>query len=49
MTTPEPNETVQRSLPEPDDIALEMETPEQAADLEAQSHSAKGTDGTATD
>jgi hypothetical protein len=49
MTTPEPNETVQQSLPEPRDIALEMETPEQAADLEAQSDSAKGTDETTTD
>lgn len=49
MTTPEPNETVPRSLPEPDDIALEMETPEQAADLQAQSDSAKGTAETATD
>lgn len=43
MTTPEPNETVQQSLPEPEDIALELETPEQAADLAAQSDSAKGT------
>jgi hypothetical protein len=49
MTTPEPNETVQQSLPEPRDIALEMETPEQAADLEAQSDSAQGTDETTTD
>ena len=31
MTTPSPD------APEPRDIALEMETPEQAADLEAQS------------
>jgi hypothetical protein len=31
MTTPEPD------LPQPRDIALEQETPEQAADLEAQS------------
>ncbi len=37
MTTAEPNEPVQRGLPEPRDIALEMETPEQAAELEAQS------------
>jgi hypothetical protein len=37
MTTPEPNVPVERSLPEPRDIAFEMETPEQAADLEAQS------------
>ena len=31
MTTPEPG------TPQPRDIALEQETPEQAADLEAQS------------
>jgi hypothetical protein len=31
MTTPEP------ATPQPRDIALEQETPEQAADLEAQS------------
>ena len=31
MTTPEP------AAPQPRDIALEQETPEQAADLEAQS------------
>jgi len=31
MTTPEPK------APQPRDIALEMETPEQAAELEAQS------------
>lgn len=31
MTTPEPE------TPQPRDIALEQETPEQAADLEAQS------------
>ena len=37
MTTPEPSEPADRSLPEPRDIALEMETPEQAAELEAQS------------
>ncbi len=37
MTAPEPDEPVERSLPEPRDIALEMETPEQAAELEAQS------------
>ena len=34
MTTPEPAE------PQPRDIALEQETPEQAADLEAQSEPA---------
>ena len=34
MTTPEPSE------PQPRDIALEQETPEQAADLEAQSEPA---------
>ncbi|MBB3082333.1 hypothetical protein [Geodermatophilus sabuli] len=31
MTTPQPEQ------PQPRDIALELETPEQAADLEAQS------------
>ena len=49
MTTPEPNETVQQSLPEPRDIALEMETPEQAADLEAQSAGGTGADESTTD
>ena len=44
MTTPEPNEPVDRSLPEPRDIALEQETPEQAAEMEAQSDSAAGTE-----
>jgi hypothetical protein len=45
MTTPEPNETTAPpSLPEPRDIALEMETPEQAEEMEAQSDSAKGTE-----
>jgi hypothetical protein len=34
MTTPEP------ATPQPRDIALEQETPEQAADLEAQSEQA---------
>jgi hypothetical protein len=38
MSQPEPNiPTAEPSLPEPRDIALEMETPEQEADLEAQS------------
>ena len=35
MTTPTPDEN--RPDPQPRDIALEMETPDQAADLEAQS------------
>jgi hypothetical protein len=44
MTTPEPNETAAPpSLPEPRDIALEMETPEQAAELEAKSSPEAGT------
>jgi hypothetical protein len=44
MTTPEPTDpTVAADLPEPRDIALEMETPEQAAELEAQSDPARGT------
>jgi hypothetical protein len=38
MTAPEPQE------PQPRDIALEMETPELAADLEAQSEPAAGPD-----
>lgn len=37
MTTPQPSAPVERGLPQPRDIALEMETPEQAAELEAQS------------
>jgi hypothetical protein len=44
MTTPEPNEPVERSLPEPRDIALEQETRELAAVLVAQSDSAAGTE-----
>jgi hypothetical protein len=38
MTTPEDD------LPQPRDIALEMETPEQAAELEAQSDRGPGSD-----
>jgi len=38
MSTPEP------ANPQPRDIALEQETPEQAAELEAQSDSDPGTD-----
>jgi hypothetical protein len=38
MSTPEP------ATPEPRDIALEQETPEQAAELEAQSDPDPGTD-----
>ncbi|MGY1616030.1 hypothetical protein ACI797_04740 [Geodermatophilus sp. SYSU D00691] len=44
MTTPEPDTgTADPSLPEPRDIALEMETPEQAAEMEAQSSPEEGT------
>ena len=44
MTTPEPNETTAPpSLPEPRDIALEMETPELAEEMEAQSSPERGT------
>jgi len=44
MTTPEPDDvTADPSLPQPRDIALEMETPEQAAQLEAQSDPANAT------
>jgi len=44
MTTPEPNETTApASLPEPRDIALEMETPELAEEMEAQSSPEVGT------
>jgi len=39
MTTPSPE------TPQPRDIALEMETPEQAADLEAQSEPEEHPDG----
>jgi hypothetical protein len=38
MTTPDPG------LPQPRDIALEQETPELAADLEAQSEPTEGSD-----
>ena len=37
MTTPDPTQ------PQPRDIAMEMTTPEQAADLESQSEPALGT------
>jgi hypothetical protein len=40
ITTPADPET-----PQPRDIALEQETPEQAADLEAQSEEPERTDG----
>ncbi len=39
MTTPDPG------APQPRDIALEMATPEQAADLDAQSDADRRTDG----
>ena len=39
MTTPEPED------PQPRDIALEQETPDQAADLEAQSEPGADDDG----
>ena len=42
MTTPD-RETQAPDTPQPRDIALEMETPEQAEQLEAQSDSTKGT------
>jgi hypothetical protein len=42
MTSPE-------ETPQPRDIALEMETPEQAAELEAQSDPEPGTDQAATE
>ena len=44
MTTPSPH-TPQPHPPQPRDIALEMETPEQAADLEAQSEPEEHPDG----
>jgi len=37
MTTPDPEGSHPRNDPQPRDIALEQETPELAADLEAQS------------
>jgi hypothetical protein len=43
MTAPEPD------LPQPRDIALEMETPELAADLEAQSDPEPADDGPAVE
>ena len=46
MTTPEPTEvTAEPSLPQPRDIALEMETPELAEEMEARSDPAEGTGG----
>ncbi len=42
MTTPDP------AVPQPRDIALEQETPEQAADLEAQSEPDDGPEAPVT-
>ncbi len=44
MTTPEPGRPGERDQPEPRDIALEMETPEQAAELEAESEAGAAPD-----
>ena len=48
MTTPAPDQSQpdqSQPDPQPRDIALEMETPEQAADLEAQSEPEERPDG----
>jgi hypothetical protein len=44
MTTPEPNVPVERSLPEPDDVAEELEAPEEAPDMAVENDSRLGTE-----
>jgi hypothetical protein len=36
MTTPEPNVPVERSLPEPAELATELDAPEEAPEMAAQ-------------
>ena len=43
MTTPEPDVPVERSLPEPADLATELEEPEEAADMAAEHDPGQGT------
>ena len=43
MSTPEPNVPIERSLPEPDDVATELEVPGEAEDMAAQNDPQYGT------
>jgi hypothetical protein len=43
MTTPEPNVPVERSLPEPDDLATELEVPEEAEEMAVEHDPERGT------
>jgi hypothetical protein len=43
MTTPEPDVPVERSLPEPEDLAAELEEPEDAGDMAVQHDPSHGT------
>jgi hypothetical protein len=43
MTTPEPDMPVERSLPEPETLATELEKPEDAGDMAAEHDPSRGT------
>jgi hypothetical protein len=43
MTTPEPDVPVERSLPEPETLATELEEPEEAANMAAEHDPSLGT------
>jgi hypothetical protein len=43
MTTPEPNVPVERSLPEPEALATELEAPEEAEQMTVEHDSRSGT------
>jgi hypothetical protein len=43
MTTPGPDVPVERSLPEPEELAAELEEPEAAGDMAAEHDTAQGT------
>ena len=43
MTRPEPNVPVERSLPEPDNLATELEVPEEAGEMTVEHDPDRGT------
>jgi hypothetical protein len=43
MTTPEPDVPVERSLPEPETLAAELDEPEDAGDMDVQHDPSRGT------
>jgi hypothetical protein len=43
MTTPEPDVPVERSLPEPETLATELDEPEDAGDMAAENALSRGT------